>query len=144
MKKYVVIVFAIMTLIGIQSCDKDLEIGISGSDTFYGAVAATPCVIKNGETVTFSIEPIKISGGDISIGISTSTSVNGKNLIKSISYYLDGRKVVSSDNIAKDYSAEYIVTDLVPGDYTVSAHCESNFKDYKIIENISETTIIIE
>ncbi len=143
-KRYIVIVLAIVSLIGLQSCDKVLDMGISGSGTFYGAVAVTPSVIKNGETVTFSIEPIKISGGELSIGISTSTSVNGKDVIKSISYYVDNKKVASSDNKTKNYSVDYVVTDLDPGEYTVTAHCESNFKDYTIIDNITEATIIIE
>lgn len=135
---FVNLVLMACVIVGLQSCDPDPI--IEGSTVFLGTVTASPATVKNGENVTFSIAPGNVASG----GISISTEVNGKDVVKSISYYINGSKVATSKDKSSNYSASYTVTDLAPGEYSVTAHCTSNFKGYTIEEYIEEAKIIVQ
>lgn len=125
-----------------QSCGEDEKIG--GSTTFYAKVSVSPDVVKNGDPIKISLNPDNVYVGDVSIDISSSVTINGKDVIKSVSYFIDGKKVGSSSNKNNGYSFDFTIQNMKVGEYKVSAHCESNFKDYKIDEHITETTLIVE
>ena len=86
MKKYLfaltAILFGMFVLI---SCDDEEE--IKGSTTFYGKVVVNPSAAKLNENVTFSIGEGGFSSDNVSVGISSSTTINGKDVIKSVSYF---------------------------------------------------------
>lgn len=142
MKKiFACIIITIATLVGLQSCGED---GIKGSSTFYAKVSVSPDVVKNGDQVEISLKPANVSGGNISIDLSSSVTINGKDVIKSVSYFIDGEKVGSGSNKNDGYSFALTIQDMNAGEYKVAAHCESNFKDYIIDEHITEATLVIE
>ncbi len=143
MKKiFMCVIITLVTLLGFQSCGEDD--GVSGSSTFYGDVSVSPDRVKNGEQVKISLSPADVSAGDVSIGISSSVTINGKDVIKSVSYFIDGEKVGSGSNKNDGYSFNFVVQNMKAGEYKVSARCESNFKNYTIEEHITEATLIVE
>lgn len=136
---YIIIIFA--TILGLQSCDHE---DITGSSTFYGKINLYPDIVKNGSQVKISMNPTNVSGGDISINISSSTTINGKDVVKSITYYIDDKKVGTGFDKNDGYSVNYTIQNMSAGEYKVTAHCESNFKNYTIDEHFTEATLIVE
>lgn len=143
MKKYL---FALtVILLGIfvfVSCDNDDE--IKGSTTFYGKVVVSPSTVKLNENVTFSIGEGGFSSDNVSVGISSSTTINGKDVVKSVSYFIDGAKVAESSNKANQYSISYKIENISIGNHVVTAKCSSNFKNYTIEEHITQSELIVE
>ena len=123
------------------SCDKEDE--IKGSTTFYGKVVVNPSAAKLNENVTFSIGEGGFSS-DNSVGISSSTTINGKDVIKSVSYFIDGTKVAESSDKANKYSVSYNVENISIGNHVVTAKCSSNFKNYTIEEHITQGEFTVE
>lgn len=143
MKKYL---FALtVILLGIfvfVSCDNDDE--IKGSTTFYGKVVVSPSTVKLNENVTFSIGEGGFSSDNVSVGISSSTTINGKDVVKSVSYFIDGAKVAESSNKANQYSISYKIENISIGNHVVTAKCSFNFKNYTIEEHITQSELIVE
>lgn len=124
------------------SCDKEDE--IKGSTTFYGKVVVNPASVKQNENVIFSIGEGGFSSDNVSVGISSSTTINGKDVIKSISYFIDGTKVAESSDKANKYSVSYNVENISIGNHVVTAKCSSNFKNYTIEEHITQGEFTVE
>lgn len=124
------------------SCDKEDE--IKGSTTFYGKVVVNPTSVKQNENVIFSIGEGGFSSDNVSIGISSSTTINGKDVIKSVSYFIDGTKVAESSDKANKYSVSYNVENISIGNHVVTAKCSSNFKNYTIEEHITQGEFTVE
>lgn len=126
------------------SCSDSDSLGVEGSTTFYGRVIVTPSSVSNNELISFEIGAWGITTGDVSVSIGTSTEINGKNIIKSVEYYIDGQKVVESSDKDDLYKVNYKVENLSVGEHEVSAHCISNFKNYSIKENIKSAILTIQ
>jgi hypothetical protein len=142
MKKYLFALTAILFgMFVLVSCDKEDE--IKGSTTFYGKVVVNPTSVKQNENVIFSIGEGGFSSDNVSVGISSSTTINGKNVIKSISYFIDGTKVAESSDKANKYSVSYNVENISIGNHVVTAKCSSNFKNYTIEEHITQGEFIV-
>ena len=124
------------------SCDK--EDAIKGSTTFYGKVVVNPTSVKQNENVIFSIGEGGFSSDNVSVGISSSTTINGKDVTKSISYFIDGTKVAESSDKANKYSVSYNVENISIGNHVVTAKCSSNFKNYTIEEHITQGEFTVE
>lgn len=124
------------------SCDKEDE--IKGSTTFYGMVVVNPTSVKQNENVIFSIGEGGFSSDNVSVGISSSTTINGKDVIKSVSYFIDGTKVAESSDKANKYSVSCNVENISIGNHVVTAKCSSNFKNYTIEEHITQGEFIVE
>lgn len=124
------------------SCDKEDE--IKGSTTFYGKVVVNPTSVKQNENVIFSIGEGGFSSDNVSVGISSSTTINGKDVTKSISYFIDGTKVAESSDKANKYSVSYNVENISIGNHVVTAKCSSNFKNYTIEEHITQGEFTVE
>ena len=143
MKKYL---FALTTILFgmfvLVSCDK--EDAIKGSTTFYGKVVVNPTSVKQNENVIFSIGEGGFSSDNVSVGISSSTTINGKDVTKSISYFIDGTKVAESSDKANKYSVSYNVENISIGNHVVTAKCSSNFKNYTIEEHITQGEFTVE
>lgn len=129
----------IAAIVLMAGCDN----GIGGEVTFTGSVQCAPASVSDGETVTLRIGPLDISS-EGSVGISTSTEINGKDAVKSISYYIDGLYITDSSDKNSGYSATYKVSGIAAGEHTVSAVCNSNFKKVKINSVIKPATIVVE
>ena len=123
------------------SCDKEDE--IKGSTTFYGKVVVNLTSVKQNENIIFSIGEGGFSSDNVSVGISSSTTINGKDVIKSISYFIDGTKVAESSDKANKYSVSYNVENISIGNHVVTAKCSSNFKNYTIEEHITQGEFIV-
>lgn len=123
-------------------CDDRFAI-IKGSVSFLGAVKVSPTTAKVGDEVTFSIDN-SFSIGDISGSIESSSTINGKEVVKSVVYYIDGDEIGQSSDKNNKYALKYIVPELTVGNHNVTAHCESNFRNVEIIESISSGTLFIE
>lgn len=142
MKKYLFALTAILFgMFVLVSCDKEDE--IKGSTTFYGKVVVNPASVKQNENVIFSIGEGGFSSDNVSVGISSSTTINGKDVIKSISYFIDGTKVAESSDKANKYSVSYNVENIAIGNHVVTAKCSSNFKNYTIEEHITQGEFIV-
>lgn len=142
MKKYLFALTAILFgMFVLVSCDKGDE--IKGSTTFYGKVVVNPTSVKQNENITFSIGEGGFSSDNVSVGISSSTTINGKDVIKSISYFIDGTKVAESSDKANKYSVSYNVENISIGNHVVTAKCSSNFKNYTIEEHITQGEFIV-
>lgn len=142
MKKYLFALTAILFgMFVLVSCDKEDE--IKGSTTFYGKVVVNPTSLKQNENVIFSIGEEGFSSDNVSVGISSSTTINGKDVIKSISYFIDGTKVAESSDKANKYSVSYNVENISIGNHVVTAKCSSNFKNYTIEEHITQGEFIV-
>lgn len=124
-------------------CDSD-EYLLEGYSSFYGRVVVNPSIVKMNEFVTFSIGDFTISADDVFVSINSSTMIDGKDVIKSISYYVDGKKVAEGSDKENGYSASWQVTNVSVGSHVVSAKCTSNFKGYTIGENIIQETLVVE
>lgn len=124
-------------------CDKtEVEI-TGGSVSFSGKVNVSPTTVKVGDEVTFSIDN-SFSIGNISGSIESSTTINGKDVVKCVVYYIDGDEIGKSSDKNNKYALKYKVSELTVGNHNVTAHCESNFKNIEIAESISSGTLIIE
>lgn len=143
MKKYLFALTAILFgMFVLVSCNKEDE--IKGSTTFYGKVVVNPTSVKQNENVIFSIGEGGFSSDNVSVGISSSTTINGKDVIKSISYFIDGTKVAESSDKANKYSVSYNVENISIGNHVVTAKCSSNFKNYTIEEHITQGEFTVE
>lgn len=143
MKKYLFALTAILFgMFVLVSCDKEDE--IKGSTTFYGKVVVNPTSVKQNENVIFSIGEGGFSSDNVSVGISSSTTINGKDVIKSISYFIDDTKVAESSDKANKYSVSYNVENISIGNHVVTAKCSSNFKNYTIEEHITQGEFTVE
>lgn len=143
MKKYLFALTAILFgMFVLVSCDKEDE--IKGSTTFYGKVVVNPTLVKQNENVIFSIGEGGFSSDNVSVGISSSTTINGKDVIKSILYFIDGTKVAESSDKANKYSVSYNVENISIGNHVVTAKCSSNFKNYTIEEHITQGEFTVE
>lgn len=143
MKKYLFALTAILFgMFVLVSCDKEDE--IKGSTTFYGKVVVNPTSVKQNENVIFSIGEGGFSSDNVLVGISSSTTINGKDVIKSISYFIDGTKVAESSDKANKYSVSYNVENISIGNHVVTAKCSSNFKNYTIEEHITQGEFTVE
>ena len=142
MEKYLFALTAILFgMFVLVSCDKEDE--IKGSTTFYGKVVVNPTSVKQNENIIFSIGEGGFSSDNVSVGISSSTTINGKDVIKSISYFIDGTKVAESSDKANKYSVSYNVENISIGNHVVTAKCSSNFKNYTIEEHITQGEFIV-
>lgn len=155
MKKFLV---ALATMICgmflVVRCTDDCA--VKGSTTFYGKVVVNPLSAKQNENVSFSIGGYTFTTGDISadgttskVDVSTSTivseaTVNGKNVVKSVSYFVDGTKVAESSDKDGQYAVSYRVENLSVGKHVVTAKCSSNFKKYTIEEHIIQGELTVE
>ena len=143
MKKYLFALTAILFgMFVFISCDDEEE--IKGSTTFYGKVVVNPSAAKQNENVTFCIGEGGFSSDNVSVGISSSTTINGKDVIKSVSYFIDGTKVAESSDKANKYSVSYNIENISIGNHVVTARCSSNFKNYTIEEHITQGEFIVE
>lgn len=143
MKKYLFALTVILLgMFVFVSCNGDDE--VKGSTTFYGKVVVNPSTVKLNENVTFSIGEGDFSSDNVSVGISSSTTINGKDVIKSVSYFIDGTKVAESSDKAKKYSVSYNIENISIGNHVVTAKCSSNFKNYTIEEHITQGGLIVE
>lgn len=124
-------------------CDKTEVEVIEGTVSFTGKLKVSPTTAKVGDEVTFSIDN-SFSVGDISGSIESSTSINGKDVVKCVVYYIDGAEIGKSSDKNNKYALKYSVSELTVGNHNVTAHCESNFKNIEIVESISSGTLIIE
>lgn len=131
-------------LILFSSCENDDEKIVTGSVTYYGAVKVEPETAKNNDVISLSIGAWNIETDNIGVSISSNYTINGKNIIKSISYYIDDNFIVESSDVDNNYSATYKVSGLEIGEHKVAAHCNSNFKDFKIDEHITVGKLQIE
>lgn len=131
----------IAAIVLMAGCDNGISVG--GEVTFTGSVQCAPASVSDGETVALKIGPLDVTS-DGSVGISTSTEINGKDPVKSISYYIDDVYVTESSDKNSGYSATYKVSGLAAGEHTVSAVCNSNFKKVKINSVIKPATIAVE
>lgn len=143
MKKYLFTLTVILLGIFVfVSCDDDDE--LKGSSTFYGKVVVNPSTVKQNEYVTFSIGEGGFSSDNVSVGVSSSTTINGKNVVKSVSYFIDGTKVAESSDKANQYSISYKIENMSIGNHVVTAKCSSNFKNYTIEEHITQGELTVE
>ena len=124
-------------------CDHPEEVVIRGSVSFSGKVNVSPTTVKVGDEVTFSIDN-SFSIGNISGSFESSTTINGKDVVKCVVYYIDGDEIGKSSDKNNKYALKYNVSELTVGNHDVTALCESNFKDIEIVETISSGTLIIE
>ena len=123
----------------IASCNDTVE----GSVSFSGKVEVSPSTAKVGNEVVFSINNSYSIGG-ITSSFDSSTTIDGKEIIKSVVYYIDGNEVGESSDKNSKYAVRYKVAGLTAGVHHVTARCESNFKDVKIVDSISSGTLTIE
>lgn len=143
MKKYLFALTVILLgMFVFVSCDDDDE--VKGSTTFYGKVVVNPSTVKLNENVTFSIGEGDFSSDNVSVGISSSTTINGKDVVKAVSYFIDGTKVAESSDKPSKYTVSYKVKNVSTGSHVVTAKCSSNFKNYIIEEHITQGKITIE
>ena len=143
MKKYLFTLTVILLGIFVfVSCDDDDE--LKGSSTFYGKVVVNPSTVKQNEYVTFSIGEGCFSSDNVSVCVSSSTTINGKNVVKSVSYFIDGTKVAESSDKANQYSISYKIENMSIGNHVVTAKCSSNFKNYTIEEHITQGELTVE
>ncbi len=144
MKNKINTIWAILAVLMLFSCSNSDSLTIEGSTTFYGKVIVSPSPVSNGELVTIEIGKWDVTGGNVSVSIGTSAEINGKNVIKCIEYYIDNQKVAESSDKEHFYKASYQIENLSIGEHIVSAHCISNFKGYKIAENIKNFILVVE
>jgi len=123
----------------IASCDDT----VGGSVSFSGKVDVSPSTAKVGNEVVFSINNSYSIGG-ITSSFDSSTTIDGKEVIKSVVYYIDGNEVGESSDKNSKYVVRYKIAELTVGVHNVTARCESNFKDVEIVESISSGTLTIE
>ena len=155
MKKFLMVLVTVFCgLSFLTSCDDDDN--IKGSTDFYGKVIVNPTSAKPNENVSFSIGTYAVSsGGTTDYGSSTtvdvSTSivisdptVNGKEVVKSVSYFIDGNKVGESSDKDNKYALSYRVENLSAGSHVVTAKCSSNFKNITIEEHIIQGELVVE
>ena len=111
------------------SCKEDI------TTTFIGQIQVSPETASIGDEISISISTSLIS---------VSTTVDGKNIIKSIEYYIDEEMVAESNLENENWKATYKIVDLTPGFHTITAHCITTKKSYTIEEAISPVQILIE
>ena len=95
---YLILMFVLI----LSSCVKS-EI----CSTFYGEVVVTPDHVWDGVEVIMKIVPLDLGNG---VSVSSESTINGKNVIRSITYYLDGEEIASSSDANADYAAKIIVS----------------------------------
>lgn len=49
------------------------------------------------------------------------STINGKNVIRSITYYLDGEEIASSSDANADYAAKSVIQDVLYGKHVITA-----------------------
>lgn len=122
----------LLSLVCVFGCNK--VISREGSQDFSGDVEVSPSFAQAGDTVTF----------DISRLIDTTVEMDGNIIVLTVSYYLDGEKVAeATSEDEKRYKAKYVVKDLEPRTYEVTAHCVSNYENYEIHNNITPAKLTI-
>lgn len=107
--RYLILMFVLI----LSSCVKS-EI----CSTFYGEVVVTPDHVWDGVEVIMKIVPLDLGNG---VSVSSESTINGKNVIVSINYYLDGEEIASSSDANADYAAKIIVSDILYGKHMVTA-----------------------
>ncbi len=144
MKKYLVALTAIICgLLILVSCDDEVEV-VKVSSTFYGKVILNSSSAKLNGNVSLSIGEAGFSSSFVSVGVSTSTLINGKDVVKSISYFIDGNKVAESSDKDNKYTVSYRVENISLGKHVVTAKCSSNFKNYTIEDYITYGELMVE
>ena len=138
LKECFVMIAILCIVVFVASCDKT-----EGSVSFSGKVEVTPSVARIGDDVTFCIGKL-FSVGGVTTSYDNSTTINGKEVVKSVVYYIDGNEINESSDKGNGYTLKYKVSGLSVGSHTVTAHCNSNFKDIEIVEAISSGTLTIE
>lgn len=128
MKKSIGILVLSICLILSGSCTKTII-----KSTFCGGVIVTPLDVNKGDEVTMKI-------GEYLGVISTESSVNGKNIVKSIVYYIDGKEIASSSDDNPDYAATCVLNDMSIGEHEITASCVPN-KGVEIEEYITPAKI---
>ena len=112
-----------------SSCEEDLD----GALTFHGTVNVIPSEVKSGSDVTVTLSN---NIGDISYDNQLDLKSGNKYAIKSVTYFIDGKKVAESNKRDNSFQAIINTSRLTPGTYTVTARCESGFKDFIITDDI--------
>lgn len=138
-KSCIVIITMLCAVLFISSCGDTIE----GSVSFSGKVNVSPSTAKIGDEVIFSIENSYSIGG-ITSSFDSFTTIDGKEVVKSVVYYIDGNEVGQSSDKNNQYALKYKISGLAVGVHNVTARCESNFKDVEIVESISSGTLTIE
>lgn len=86
--------------------------------TFYGEVVVTPDHVWGGVEVIMRIAPLDLGNG---LSVSSESTINGENAIRSITYYLDGEEIASSSDANADYVAKSVIPDISYGEHVVTA-----------------------
>ncbi len=128
--KKVIWIFSLMLLI-LSGCVPKTEI----ESTFYGSIIVSPLVVNNGDEVTLKM------GKYVGI-ISTESSVNGKNIVESIVYFIDGEECASSSDESTDYTTTCILKDVAVGEHKITATCIPS-EGVKIEEHITPAKISV-
>lgn len=138
-KSSIAIITMLCAVLFISSCEDKVE----GSISFSGKVKVSPSTARVGDVVSFSIDN-SYSIGNVTTSFDSSTTINGKEVVKSVVYCIDGNEVGQSSDKNNQYAMRYNVSGLTLGVHNVTARCESNFKDVEIVESISSGTLTIE
>lgn len=128
--------FFIMTVLAIALASCTMR------STFYGGIVVTPTEACNGDEITMKIGPFDLVP-EVGVSVSTETSINGKNTVKSIHYYIDGKCIASSSDADGEYAATYTLSDIEIGEHEITASCTPNPHWAEIDEHISPAKIII-
>lgn len=108
----------LMLVLILPSCAKN-EI----FSTFYGEVVVSPDHVWDGVEVIMKIAPLDLGNG---VSVSSESTINGENVIKSITYYLDGEEIASSSDANADYAAKSVIPDVLYGKHVVTAEFVPN------------------
>lgn len=108
--RYLILMFVLI----LSSCVKS-EIYVR---PFYGEVVVTPDHVWDGVEVIMKIVPLDLGNG---VSVSSESTINGKNVIRSITYYLDGEEIASSSDANADYAAKSIIQDVLYGKHVITA-----------------------
>lgn len=132
MRRLALISIAIIIAILTVGCEDIIK------STFYGSIIVAANNVSKGDEITFKIGPFNFSGV---ADVSSETTINGKNIVKSITYYIDGEMITCSYDSSNEYSVTYTVKDLSVGGHEVTATCTPNHRRNEIEEHISPAKI---
>lgn len=121
------------------SCSDDQD-GDKIRITIDAKINVDTCSVKQGENITFTLEGITYRiGNDL-----TTTLPPDEGLIRYVTYYVDGKEVGTSYDMANNFALEYTVGRLSAGTHQISAHCESGNDNYlltRVIQRASFTVV---